>query len=274
VPKPRIDDESLISRIDRLDVSLFDHIEAQLEFEDMRSLLALHAGACRLWPRFCWLEIGSYLGGSLQVLVRDPRCFKILSIDPRPLRQPDERGQLPTYGANSTQHMLELLADVPGASLDKLKPITASTTDLTPEHLPSVPEICFIDGEHTDEAALHDARFCYSAMRGSGCIVFHDAAIVYRAIAHFIDELTQEHVEFRPYLLPNTIFVIELGSVQLLDVPQVTQAVLNNYKGYLFSLAYNDYYRSFYNRQVFRWIREARALGRSAHQRLGELTRR
>ena len=34
--------------------------------------------------RFAYLEIGSHLGGSLQVLIQDERCERIVSIDSRP----------------------------------------------------------------------------------------------------------------------------------------------------------------------------------------------
>jgi hypothetical protein len=74
------------------DVTLFDHIAlTQSEPDDRKALLAIHDAVARRGP-FTYLEIGSYLGGSLQAVVADPRCKHIISIDPRPEAPPDERG--------------------------------------------------------------------------------------------------------------------------------------------------------------------------------------
>ena len=40
-----------------------------------------------------YLEIGSYLGGSLTPFIMDKKCKKILSIDKRNLKLSDERGE-------------------------------------------------------------------------------------------------------------------------------------------------------------------------------------
>ena len=40
-----------------------------------------------------YLEIGSYLGGSLTPFIIDKKCKKILSIDKRNLKLSDERGE-------------------------------------------------------------------------------------------------------------------------------------------------------------------------------------
>jgi hypothetical protein len=47
------------------DITLFDHIAlTQREPDDRRALLAIHDAVARRGP-FTYLEIGSYLGGSL-----------------------------------------------------------------------------------------------------------------------------------------------------------------------------------------------------------------
>lgn len=238
---PRLDE-----RIAALDPELFDQIPAQLEGEDRRSLLALHA-ACRLRYRsFVYLEIGSHLGGSLQTLVRDPACTAIISIDARPDAQPDERGPVYQYPENSTARMLSLLAEIPGADLSKLQTIDASTDELDSGALPQRPHLCFVDGEHTDAAALRDARFCLKALQQRGVIVFHDAQIVYRGIHCFIRELEDVQIPFAAYLLPMSVFVIELGAARLRDTEPISQRLKESYIGYLYGLESTTEYRDFY----------------------------
>jgi hypothetical protein len=88
----------IADRVAALDTSLFTGIESQTSEPDRQSLLALHAVIGEHGP-FDYLEIGSHLGGSLQALVADPRS--IVSIDTRPLLQPDDRGDDAAY---SEQH--------------------------------------------------------------------------------------------------------------------------------------------------------------------------
>src|SRR5436305_1253487 len=79
---------SLARRIEALDEELFSPI-ASLTNWDRRTLLALHAAVAARCATFSYLEIGSYLGGSLQVVMRDPRCATVMSIDPRLSVVPD-----------------------------------------------------------------------------------------------------------------------------------------------------------------------------------------
>src|SRR5439155_3409293 len=119
-------------RVDRLDVSLFDQISAGgTSLGDVRSLLALHA-ALASRGNFDYLEVGSYMGRSMQALVADPRCRTIISIDRRSVATPDVRSYPAAYPDNTTAAMLDSLGDVPGANLDKLIAIDASTEDLSP----------------------------------------------------------------------------------------------------------------------------------------------
>src|SRR5262245_59764310 len=103
---------SFESRIERLDLSLFSGIESLTTDLDKRSLLACQLAVRHLRDSYVYLEIGSHLGGSLQSHVLDDRCEHIFSIDKRPARQPDERGQDDQYPDNSTDRMLDNLKSV------------------------------------------------------------------------------------------------------------------------------------------------------------------
>lgn len=207
----------LADLIGRLDVQVFNYVESQTTDGDRRSLLAVHGAIARAGP-FSYLEIGSYRGGTLQAVIADPRCTRVVSIDPRPQSQPDERFGHPLieYPDNSVQRMRDLLGKVPGADLAKLETIEDSTGNITPERV-GRPDYCFIDGEHTRAAVRRDARFCRTIMRGEGIVVFHDLNIVEPAILDFLRE-TRPH---RAYALQDLVFVVELGNRTLLDDPGV-----------------------------------------------------
>jgi hypothetical protein len=194
-----------------LDTSLFGHVRSQTSERDRVSLLALHVACRDIHGQFTYLEIGSHLGGSLQVLIADERCTSITSIDLRPESAPDVRG-LSSYPGNTTQRMLDRLATVPGADLAKVRTIEADTSDVEPDRL-TPPQLCLIDGEHTYDAALQDARFCRRALRGNGAIVFHDRRLVRTAIEAFLEELGESPHEGYPLL--GSVYVIELGQTRL-----------------------------------------------------------
>jgi hypothetical protein len=78
-------------RLAALDLTLFETIGRPGWRGDARSLLAVHDATRRVHGSFSYLEIGSYLGASLQVHLADPSCTAIMSIDPRPEAVPDDR---------------------------------------------------------------------------------------------------------------------------------------------------------------------------------------
>ena len=179
---------ALDHRIEALDVDLFSFVPMQAIDSDARALLALHSAVAAAKTPFAYLEIGSFRGGSLQALVADPRCSCLMSIDPRTAETPDEtRGEY-TYHENTTALMLDHLSRVPGADIAKLATFETTTQAMSPAELPQRPDCCFVDGEHTDDAVLADARFCAEALGGTGVIAFHDWGIVRSGIKAFIRE--------------------------------------------------------------------------------------
>jgi hypothetical protein len=252
---------SLESQLNELDIGLLADIESQTTDEDKRSLLALHAACRRVHGEFRWLEIGSHLGGSLQALVRDAACVRIDSIDPRPEELPDERIQAIHYEGNSTERMLDLLGRLPGADLEKLRTHEATSSDLQPADFPS-PHVCFIDGEHTDEACAEDIRFCHVALGGNGLIAFHDIGVIYGAVTDYIKQLTNSGTPYRVAYLPDLVFAIEIGDSVLLDDAAVVGRRLESGNGVLFLLWSNDRYRGLLHARRARMLRKLRLLPR------------
>jgi hypothetical protein len=210
---------SVSDRVDELDLSLFDQIQTGgTSSRDRRSLLALHA-ALAARGDFGYLEVGSYLGASLQSFIADPRCRRIVSVDRRDAISVDERGVAPDYPNNTTAHMLERLSKVPEAELEKLTTIEASTEKLDAAELSA--DLCFIDAEHTNAAALRDARFCRQVIRERGVIVFHHRTLVGDAVRQFLAELSRH----RAYPLAHDLFVVEINVPSLLSDPRVRAQV-------------------------------------------------
>lgn len=239
--------------IGALDLKLFAKIESQSSDDDKRSLLACQLAVRRLKPIYTYLEIGSYVGGSIQPHLLDERCRKIISIDKRPSRQPDARGVDFQYQNNSTSRMLENLKDV--GPIDKIETIDADTSDLDPSAIEDKIDLSFIDGEHTDDAVFRDFEFCLDALSDNGAIVFHDASITYNGIDNCIKHLSQTGRIFRAYSLPNIVFVIEVGDFPIHGEPEVLDRLTNNYGSYIYSLQANDLYRQFANKGILRLYR-------------------
>jgi hypothetical protein len=241
-------------QVEQLDTALFRHVLSQSTEGDRESLLALQRAFREAKPGFVYLEIGSYLGGSLQPYLMDPRCTRIISLDPRPRSIPDARGKL-SYIQNTTENMLRALSRIPGADLSKLSTLEEGTTTLDPDRMLCRPDLCFVDGEHTGDAVLQDSRFCLAAMRGHGCIAYHDANIVYDGIARFIEELRRDGHAFRAFNLLDSVFVIELGDCRVSESVGLQKFRERCYEGYLWGLRSNEVFREFYNRWPFRIIR-------------------
>jgi hypothetical protein len=243
--------------VERLD------IPSQSSERDQRSLRTCREAVRRAAGRYAYLEIGSHLGGSLLPHVQDAACVLMWSIDPRPAAQPDARGMHFHYPDNSTSAMIERLEQVAPDVRGRLRCLDASTSEIDPAAIAPPPALCFVDGEHTDSAVLTDFAFCRRVLAPNGLIVFHDAAVVYNALATIVQDLDEEGVAYSAVALADTVFVIEFGGWKLLDGPEFVLAGRESYRGYLFSLQSNDAYRRLANRWPLRQLRRLRALSRS-----------
>jgi Methyltransferase domain len=227
----------IIAQVDALDSDLFSFLEAQTAEWDRRALLALHSAAASAHGSFTYLEIGSYRGGSLQAVMRDPRCTHVVSIDARTAATPDGLSKRLVYEDNRTAHMLELLRTLPEVGMDKLKTLEVGTDALRVSDLPVRPTYCFVDGEHTHDAVLRDARFCAESMGGAGVIAFHDYVIVGSAISAFLRENWRNISFALAFSGPSHpsfgggVFALEMGDGDLLRSAAVARAVGSRWHG-------------------------------------------
>jgi hypothetical protein len=151
--------------------------------------------------------------------------------------------------------MLEHLRRLPDSDPAKIVTIERSTEDIDVGELTSRPQLAFIDGEHTDAAALRDARFCLAAMRGEGCIVFHDSTIVHGGISRFVDECEGRGLRFAAAALPSRMFAVEIGEQRLFSIEPLAGQVRQSYRAYLLALAEFEPYRADFRRFSRRALR-------------------
>ena len=224
----------VLRQIDNLDISLFDAIPSQTSVQDRRSLLAVQRSTARKHQEFVYLEIGSHLGGSIQPYLVDHRCKKIISIDPRPFQQPDDRspGYIATYENNSTEHMLKLLGEIDPPALSKIEYFDddASEIDISKAHFRA--NVAFIDGEHTTKKVISDFQFCNKILFEDGTVLFHDFEIIFPAILEILRILKRQKREFIPLKLYGSVFGIFFDPNKIYSDPFFSEIYARN-KGFL-----------------------------------------
>jgi hypothetical protein len=203
-------------RIERLDLGLFDAIFTQSLDGDRMSWLALQRAVRTAKGFYVYLEIGSYLGGSLQPHFVDPRCRLIYSIDKRTPAAPDDRGEDFRYEGNTTAEMLRNLRRIDEHATAKVVPFDTDAQDIDRSRIDQPPNLCFIDGEHTTDAVLSDFEFCRAVAARDAVLYFHDDNIIRPAIDEVVRRLGDAGIAFLPLKLGGVTFAIALGEPPLL----------------------------------------------------------
>lgn len=143
-----------------LDIRLFDPICSQTTIGDREALLLMQELVSNSGS-YVYLEIGSYLGGTIQPHLCDPLCKTIYSIDKRTIDQTDERGINIGFTDNSTTLMLRTLRNAfPLMNVNKIRTFSCDASEVNKNEIKDKPHIIFIDGEHTNTAVYSDFMFC------------------------------------------------------------------------------------------------------------------
>jgi hypothetical protein len=139
--------------------------------------------------------------------------------------------------------MLRLLGQVEDADVSKVRTHDAGAEELDPTAIEQ-PNVCFIDGEHTDRACAIDAAFCRRVLRDKGLIAFHDVLLIHGAVDAFVQDLRNDGVQHSLAYLPDLVFAVEIGPPDLLADPALTGRRLENGAGVLWLLDRYGHYRS------------------------------
>ena len=154
-------------------------INSQTSVTDKIALLQVRQIMQRSLPSYAYLEIGSFLGGSLTPFLNDPRCERILSVDERNRQQSDERGVKYDYVGITHQTMIDNLLQQ-GFDLGKLTTFDGSIDAYRDAGLRF--DLAFIDGEHTDFACFRDFIHARKLLKPDAVIAFHDSTLVYKSL--------------------------------------------------------------------------------------------
>ena len=149
---------------------------SDLDKEFLLNAGALVAGSC---GSYSYLEIGSFLGGSLAPFLVDPSCKSALSVDDRGLDLVDERGIAYDYAGVTSATMIDGLA-AHGISTAKLA-VHDGPIDTAGGRNEKY-QLAFIDGEHTDTACFRDFLWAMKYMDKDAVVMFHDSVLIYRAL--------------------------------------------------------------------------------------------
>jgi hypothetical protein len=174
-----------------MDIKTYFPIPSQTSLEDKKALLNF-MGLFK--NEYYYIEIGSFLGGSLTPFLLDEKCRKILSIDDRERIQPDERGINYSYQGITTQMMKDRLESC-GFSLDKLETFDHSINDYKINNL--LYDFAFIDGEHTDVACYRDFLYTFNLLKSNSICLFHDSFIVYKGIQSILIYLDFQKINYK-----------------------------------------------------------------------------
>ncbi len=245
------------------DTSLF-RVRADLTEEDKISFLSIQKALRTKIGPYAYLEIGSFLGGSLQTFLIDRHCRLVYSIDSRPNFVDDERGSPRSYAGVTREQMLaELGKHYPG-HLDKLRCFDTDTSSIDRGQVDDPPFLCFVDGEHTDDAVFRDFSFCLRVASRPCVILFHDSQVVFGGIQRCLDHLDAEAVPHYCYILPDYLTVVEIGPAGLCDSPAVLERMARSGRAMICQLnglkGARDFYAAWQRNPVYRLGKTVRRL--------------
>ena len=128
--------------------------------------------------KFNYLEIGSFLGGSLTACLLEDKCKFIASIDKRNQKQDDERSEEWSYENVSELDMLNKLKQC-GLNINKLKTFNGDVSDYKTK---VKFDLAFIDGIHTDINTFSDFLNTLKMINKNSIVLFHDSSIIFKSI--------------------------------------------------------------------------------------------
>lgn len=223
---------TLDERIHSLDTTLFEAIPSSTSENDRRAVLLLQ-DCVRTHRGYIYLEIGSYLGGTIQPHFVDPACKKIYSIDKRPEFTPDERGQAYHYENNSTELMLRNLHHAfPSIAVKKISTFDSDVNTLNPGEITEKPNLCFVDGEHTNQAVFSDFKFCLQVSHPDAIIAFHDTCYIFKGIKKIKKYMSDNSIRFRGYILGDSVYAILLNKAPSMYADKMRSLSVINENGY------------------------------------------
>ena len=140
-----------------------------------------------------YLEIGSFLGGSLTPFIMDKKCTKILSIDERNKKLSDERSERWDYKKITEKTMINNLKKH-NLIINKVQTFNG---DIKNYFSKDKYNLIFIDGVHTDQNCFSDFLHGLDLIDKNSIIIFHDTGIIFKAIKLAMIYLHKNKIKFK-----------------------------------------------------------------------------
>ena len=154
-------------------------IPSQTSVEDKIVILKIIKLINSKTNNYLYLEIGSFLGGSLTPFLIDKNCKKIISIDKRNQILDDERNEKWSYKKVSEKLMIKKLKENK-FNISKLQTFNGDISEfITNKNF----DLVFIDGIHTDKNTFSDFLYSLDKIKKNSIILFHDSSVIFKAIS-------------------------------------------------------------------------------------------
>jgi len=173
------------------EIKKFFPINSQTSFEDKHILLKVKEMISK--NDFNYLEIGSFLGGSLTPFLIDKKCKIVISIDKRNQNLEDERNEKQSYENVGTNYMINNLKKY-NLDIHKLKTFNGDVENFKT----SIKfDLAFLDGVHTDINTFSDFINVYEMVKKDSIILFHDSSIIFKSINIIDTMLNKKKLKYK-----------------------------------------------------------------------------
>jgi len=209
--------DPVTTELSSVDISCFK-ICSQTSPDDKIALELIRHFCAEQVPGYNYLELGSYLGGSLLPHLISPSCSKILSVDRRVSSQPDERRASGySYLGITTKDLINTLSQHTSDStcLKKLSTHDGVVQDLDPPSInqiyPGGFQLSFIDAEHTNEAVFSDFIHVQRLASPHSIIMLHDSWMLGSGIQNIVSYLQFSKIPFLFRVIKDSVTAFFFG---------------------------------------------------------------
>jgi len=190
-------------------IDLYRLVRTQTSQSDQTSLLELLHLVRGKSPLYVYLEIGSFLGGTLVPFCVDVQCKAIYSVDKRVYEAPNEsRSACSEYGEHSSSAMRQRLLEATGFDANRLKCLDSDMRDVASAEIKDRIDYVLIDGEHTNDAVESDFRAVERFLASDAVVAFHDYHCVRGGIVRIEKYLRATGRTFLSVKLSGDVFAI------------------------------------------------------------------
>ena len=182
--------------------------------------------------KYCYLEIGSFLGGSLTPFLMDKKCQLVVSIDKRNQNLEDERSEKWSYENFSERQMIKKLKDN-NLNISKIKTFDGDIGDFKTN---KKFDLVFIDGIHTDKNTFSDFLYSFEKVKKNSIILFHDSSVIFKSISLIEIFLIKNKYNFKLAKFKGSeITGIFFGNYSKLNLSKSVSSIEKFEKFYLYS---------------------------------------